>query len=236
MSLIGITGGVGTGKSLAAQALRDLGAVVFSADEAAREAAAPGSQVLRAIEQQFGPRALQPDGTLDRRWLADRVFRDPEARRVLESLTHPAILAILRRQIEEARARLGPEAVIVVEAPLLFEAGMAGWFDAILAITAPEEVQIARLMRRDGLTQDEARLRIAAQMPLEEKAARADFVVPNTGTPEDLKRRIGQIYPLLRRAHERGAARASAPGRAARGAEESKAGGQNSCGGLARML
>ena len=180
MPVIGITGGVATGKSTVAALFRERGAVVFSADEAAREVVQLGSPILRTIAEAFGPQYLLPSGELDRAKMGALVFSDPEARGRLESITHPAILQLLQEQIAEAR-RTQPGALITVEAPLLYEAGMDDWFDKVVVVAAPEETQLARLLARTGMTEEEARRRIASQMPLGEKEARADYVVHNDG-------------------------------------------------------
>jgi len=197
MPTIGITGGVATGKSAVAALFHRKGAVVFSADEAARDVLAPGSPALQQVVETFGPDYLLPDGRLDRARLGARVFSDPAARRALEAITHPRILALLRAQIEATRQQ-DPDALIIVEAPLLYEAGMAGWFDRIVVVAASEPTQIERLRARDGLTEEEARRRIAAQMPLAEKIARADDVIWNEGALADLESPVEAILGRIR--------------------------------------
>ena len=194
MPLIGITGGIGTGKSTAAEIFRELGAVTFSADEAAREVLKPGSEGLTEVIAAFGPQVIGPDGALDRARLAEIVFADSDARDRLEKITHPRILKRLRAQIDRSRQRNPPGAVIAVEAPLLFEAGMEDWFDHIVVVTAPEDTQIARLRARSNLTEDEARARIRAQMPLTEKAGRAHHVIGNDGTLDDLRSQVKEVW------------------------------------------
>jgi dephospho-CoA kinase len=178
MPVIGLTGGIATGKSAVARLLRERGAEVLSADEAARDVVRPGSPVLARIVEAFGPGVLLPDGSLDRAALGRVVFADEDARLRLEAITHPAILALLRQRIDAIMAER-PEAWVVVETPLLYEAGMEDWFDRVVVVTAPEHLQVARLRERDGYSEEEARRRIAAQMPLAEKAARADVVLSN---------------------------------------------------------
>jgi len=173
---------------------RRRGAIVFSADEAAREIVAPGSPALQEIAERFGAQYILPDGGLDRSRLGAYVFAVPEARRDLEAIMHPRILQRLREQIDEARAHCGPETPIMVEAPLLFEAGMAAWFDRIVVVTATEATQVRRLYNRNGLDGDEARRRIAAQMPLAEKETLADIVVRNDGTLDELERVVDRVF------------------------------------------
>lgn len=194
MPLIGITGGIGTGKSTVAEILRGLGAITFSADEAAREVLQPGSAGLTEVIASFGPQVIGPDGALDRARLAEIVFADSDARERLEDITHPRILKLLRDQIDDARQRNPPETLIAVEAPLLFEAGMEDWFHHIVVVTASEDNQIARLRERSNLTQDEARARIRAQMPLAEKASRAHHEIQNDGTLDDLRSQVKELW------------------------------------------
>jgi dephospho-CoA kinase len=194
--VFGLTGSLGAGKSTVAGFFRDLGATVLSADEAARSVTAKGTEVLRRISEAFGPGALTDQGELDRAFVAARVFTDSEARRKLEEMTHPAILELLRVQvqlaIEEAR---GP---VVIEAPLLYEAGMAEWFDAVIVVTAPEEASLRRLRER-GFAEAEAKQRLAAQMPQANKAARANFVLRNDGDLDELRSKTAQLWSKLRR-------------------------------------
>jgi dephospho-CoA kinase len=199
MPVIGITGGLATGKSTVAALFRERGAVVFSADEAAREVVQPGSAVLQAIAETFGPQYLLPSGELDRSAMGALVFSDPEALRRLESITHPAIQQRLREQVDKAK-RSNPEAVIAVEVPLLYEAGMEEWFDKVVVVKASEETQLARLMNRNALSEREARRRIASQMPLAEKVGRADIVVHNDGDAAVTASQVGRIMAALLRA------------------------------------
>ncbi|HSV74309.1 MAG TPA: dephospho-CoA kinase [Chthonomonadales bacterium] len=193
---IGLTGGVATGKSAVADVWASLGARVLSADEAAREVTAPRSPELRGIAALFGEGVLREDGSLNRAVLAERVFGDPVARRELEQITHPRILALLRERMERALAE-DPVAVVVVEAPLLYEAGMAGWFDTVVVVAAGRETQVARLWARDALERTRAEQRVDAQMPLGEKVARADHVVWNDGSREALERAANDLWELL---------------------------------------
>jgi dephospho-CoA kinase len=195
--ILGITGGLATGKSAVTRLLRERGVTVFSADEAAR--ATLTAPVVRAIAAAFGPEMLRPDGSLDRAQLGARVFADPAARGRLNRITHPPILRLLCSQIEAARDDLPPGSLIAVETPLLYETELSGWFDSVLVVSAPESVQIARLQARNGLVEAEARRRIAAQWPLREKEARADYVIVNDGTLADLEQAVDA---LLNRLHE----------------------------------
>jgi len=197
MPLIGLTGGIATGKSAATRLLAQQGATTFSADEAARAVLVRNGPALRRIAQEFGAEMLTPLGDLDRTRLGRTVFADPEARRRLERILHPLIRSLLRAQIEAAQRDLGPDTLIVVEIPLLYEGGLETWFDQVIVVTAPREVQIDRLRTRNGLDAEEASRRIAAQWPLEDKVARADYVVVNDGSPAQLEAAIKNIRPLL---------------------------------------
>jgi dephospho-CoA kinase len=170
---------------------------VFSADEAAREVVAPGSPALEAIADRFGRDFIQPDGTLDRAKLGALVFAEPAARADLERITHPAILQRLRSQIDSARAALPAEAVIAVEVPLLYEAGMEDWFDVVVVVACSPGVQAARLRGRSGLSAEEAGRLIAAQMPLAEKVRRAHIAIWNDGGPDELEREVERVWTGL---------------------------------------
>lgn len=190
MPTIGVTGGIATGKSTVTALMRQLGAVVFSADEVAREVLAPGRPELAQVVERFGGTVLRPDGSLDRKALGDIVFGDPGARADLENLTHPPILDALRRRVAEAIRRHGPKKLVVVEVPLLYEAGMEDWFDEVVVVSASETSQVERIRRRDGLDHHEALARVRAQMPLAEKVRRADVVIVNDGDDDGLRRAV----------------------------------------------
>lgn len=192
--LLGITGGLATGKSTVTRLLREKGAVVFSADEAARAVLTPGGSVLDDLVAAFGPEILLPDGSLDRPRLSRRIFADPQAREQINRILHPPILRLLRAQMEGARDDLPPGSVIAVEVPLLFETHLEGWFELIVVVAASESKQIERLQARNGLNEAEARRRLAAQWPLAEKVARADYVMVNDGSPEELAAAVDTMW------------------------------------------
>lgn len=196
---VGLTGGIASGKSLVAGMLRDLGAAVVDADRIAREVVAPGGPAYDGVVNAFGPEVVRADGTLDRKALAARVFADPESRRRLNALTHPHIR---RRMVEEAdRLSSAPETrVILFDIPLLLETtdGRDLGLDGIIVVYADDEVRVRRLMARDGLSEAEARRRLAVQMPLRDKVARADWVIDNGGTPEETRRQARQVWAALR--------------------------------------
>ena len=195
---IGLTGGIGSGKSMVAQRLRDLGAAVVDADAIAREATAPGAPAYAAIVGAFGQSVLCRDGSLDRKALAARVFADKAARRQLNALTHPHI----RQRMAEEGARLAETpgvGVIVFDIPLLLETtdGSDLGLEGVVVVTAADAVRIARLTARDGLTPRDARQRLDAQMPLAQKVARADWVIDNNGSAEQTGEQVLKLWEAL---------------------------------------
>ncbi len=194
--VIGVTGGLATGKSTVSAMFGDLGATVISADNVAREVLAPNSPMIGQVAEAFGFHLIRTDGTLDREQLARLIFSDSDARYRLDKMMHPPILERLRRQIEEALAG-NPERHVVVEVPLLFELGMENWFDKIVVVTCSERAEIARLFWRDGLNELEARMRISTQLPLAEKVRRADYVVHNEGARSAVASHVGRIWKKL---------------------------------------
>ena len=190
---VGLTGGVASGKSTVSAILAELGAVVIDADLLAREVVAPGTDGLAAVVEEFGPEVLGPDGGLDRPRLGALVFADPERRRALEAIIHPRVRA--RAAEIEATAPLG--SVVVHDIPLLAETGQAASFDAVVVVDVPPEVQVDRMVRIRGLSEEDARARIAAQAAREERLAIATYVVDNTGSLEDLRARVEEIHRLL---------------------------------------
>jgi dephospho-CoA kinase len=194
--LIGLTGGIASGKSTFAAVLRSRGVPVVDADAIARASVAPGSPGLAEIARTFGPDVIAPDGTLDRKRMGALVFADPRARRRLEAVTHPAV----RRAVAEETARLAAQGheLAFYDTPLLFEVGLERTLDAVVVVWAPAEVQRARLAARDGLGPVEAEARLGAQLPIDEKAARADFVVENVGPPSDLGPKADRLLADLR--------------------------------------
>ena len=193
--VVGVTGGIATGKSAVVEQFRQLGAAVISADELAREIVRPGEEALAQLVARFGQDILQADGTLDRKALAEIIFADPAARQDLNQITHPAIARLAAARFASLQ-RQG-EALVIYEAPLLFEAGAESRVDRVLVVTAPAEVQRRRLMARDGLDDQAAQARITAQMPLADKVRRADFVVENAGSIDELATQVRELYGRL---------------------------------------
>lgn len=193
--LFGLTGGIASGKSAVAARLRDRGIPVIDADKLARDAVAPGSDGLEKIVELFGRDVLLPDGTLDRRKVASLVFGDEAKRKALNGIVHPIVSRLTFT--EAAKLRDAGEALACYEAALIVENGVADAFRPLVVVSAPEEVQVARAMARDGATEEEARSRIRAQMPLAEKTAVADYVIENTGSLEDLRRRTDEVLDAV---------------------------------------
>ena len=193
MTRVGLTGGIGSGKSSVSARLRDRGAVVIDYDVLAREVVEPGAPALERLVERFGPEILTPDGGLDRPGLGAVVFGDEAARRDLEAILHPAVRALAA----EREAAAGPDALVVHDVPLLVETSPPGTFDRVVVVDVPEEVQLDRLVRLRGMSEDEARARIASQATREQRLAAADDVVDNTGPLEDLDRAVEVLWAEL---------------------------------------
>lgn len=194
MLLVGLTGGIGSGKSTVTSMLEELGAVVFDADVLSREAVARGTPGFGAVVERFGPNVLAPGGDLDREALASIVFADPAARRDLEAIVHPEV----RRRFAEAVERFeGTNAVVVLSAPLLIETGMHTAFDVLVVVSTTPHTQVERLMRDRGMSEAAIRARIEAQLPLDEKAAVADVLIDNEGSLEELRGHVERVWAEL---------------------------------------
>lgn len=179
MLRVALTGGIATGKSYVARRMRAAGVPVVDADVLAREAVAPGTPGLKAIAERFGDGVLGHDGPLDRARLASIVFSDPGARQALEAIVHPAVRAAIDR-FYESLPRNTPFAV--ADIPLLFETNRGEAFDIIVVAACPPEMQVARVVARDGVSREEALQRLAAQLPIAEKVGRADYVIDTSGS------------------------------------------------------
>jgi dephospho-CoA kinase len=196
MRSVALTGGLATGKSFVRVAFARLGVPTFDADAAARVAVAPGTPGLGAVAARFGPAVLDVSGALDRRTLAALVFDDATARRDLEAIVHPAV----RRARDAWLARLpdSPPGFCVADIPLLYEAKLEDGFDAVIVVVCDPAAQVARAVARGGMTEADARRRIAAQLPIEEKAARADHIIRTNGTKTDTLGQVRALYDTLR--------------------------------------
>ncbi|HEY3881824.1 MAG TPA: dephospho-CoA kinase [Trebonia sp.] len=196
MLRVGLTGGIGSGKSAVSERLAALGAVVLDGDKAARAVVEPGTPGLARIADAFGPGVLAADGSLDRAKLAGIVFTDAEARATLNAITHPLIHQHISAAEEAAIAAGGPGTIVVHDIPLLAEGQRASGFDVVLVVDVPPELQVTRLAGR-GMPEDQARARMAAQATREQRLAIAGIVIDNSGSLADLDRRVGQVWAQL---------------------------------------
>lgn len=205
MKVIGLTGGIGSGKSTFAALLRARGAAVVDADQLSRDAVAPGSAGLAEVVATFGAEVLDASGALDRKRMAARVFADPAARQQLERIVHPRVREAMAAELQRLAAKGVP--LVLYDVPLLYEAGRERDVEAVVVVWAPHESQLARLARRDGLSAAEAEARISAQLPLDEKARRADYVVVNDSTLDALAAKADALLSDLARDLPKGAPR-----------------------------
>ena len=198
--LVGLTGGIGSGKSTVAELLAERGAVVIDADDLARRAVAPGTSGFDRVVETFGRDILDPDGGIDRAALADVVFADPSRLRELEAIVHPEVARLLVESVEPYR---DTDDVIVYAVPLLAERGMAQGFDVVVVVAADVDRRVERLMRDRGMTAEEVRARVAAQLTDEERARVADVLLDNDGERERLIPQVNRLWTDL---NERAAA------------------------------
>jgi dephospho-CoA kinase len=195
MLRVGLTGGIGAGKSEVSRRLAAHGAVVIDADLIAREVVAPGTPGLAEVVAVFGPGVLAPDGSLDRPKLGDIVFSDEQQRARLNEIIHPRVRA--RMQALEAAA--GPAAIVVQDVPLITENQLAAGYDLVVVVDVPPRVQLDRLVRHRGLSRDQARARLAAQASRADRLAIASIVIDNSGSLAELDRLAGELWTELRR-------------------------------------
>jgi dephospho-CoA kinase len=195
---VALTGGIATGKSYVRGRFEALGVPTIDADALARQALAPGTPELAAVVARFGEDVLDPSGALDRKRLANIVFNDPDARRDLEAIVHPGVVAVTNAWFE----RLGDTVPFAIaDIPLLYEVGRNRDFELVIVAACDSETQVRRVMHRDGVTEAEARQRLAAQLPIAEKVARADYVIDTSGTHEETAEQVRRVYDqLLRKA------------------------------------
>lgn len=197
MLRVALTGGIATGKSYVLDQFRRRGVPSVDADALTRGVMAAGTEASRAIAARFGADMLTPDGAVDRQKLAPIVFADAAARRELEAMVHPAVYRAIAAAVRGFE-RLGGYSLVVVDVPLLYETGHAGDFDRVIVTSCSPDTQLQRLVTRDGLTEDEARQRLTAQMSTADKVARADFVIQTDGTFEETDRQVEDTYRKLR--------------------------------------
>ena len=198
MIVAGLTGGIATGKSTVAAMFEQAGARIIDADGIAREAARKGSPAYHQIVAHFGCTILLADGEIDRKRLAGVIFTNPAEQRALERIIHPQVKQETDRRLERIRLET-PGAVVIIDVPLLFEAGMDRGLDAAIVVYVPEKVQVQRLMARDSLTRPEALARIRAQMPIDTKKSLATFVIDNSGDLDNTRGQTLEVYRKLQR-------------------------------------
>jgi dephospho-CoA kinase len=195
--LVGLTGGIASGKSVVAARLAEHGAVVVDADQIAREVVEPGTPALERIRQEFGDGVITADGSLDRAALGAIVFADEGARGILNSITHPAVLELSQRRFREA-AEADPDAIVVYDVPLLSEVRGKAEFDVVIVVSAPEEVRIDRMVSLRGMSREDSERRIRSQVPEEERRALADILIESGGSLEQTLARADEVWDELR--------------------------------------
>jgi len=194
----GLTGGIACGKSTVARFFRDLGAYIFDADRVGHEVIEPGQPAYQEVIEHFGKDILDSGGRIDRKKLGSTVFADPQQLRLLNAIVHPRIIACVQQLAAEQEKR-NPHAVVILDAPLIFESGISGTMRKVMVAWCRPEQQLERLMANTGASREEAERRIEAQMPIEEKRRRADFVIDCSGTLEQTRAQVQVIYPELQR-------------------------------------
>ncbi|HEY0950848.1 dephospho-CoA kinase [Nocardioides sp.] len=192
---VGLTGGIASGKSTVAAILRELGATVIDADLLAREVVARGTPGLAQVVEAFGTDILTDDGEMDRAAVGRIVFEDEAKRKVLEAIVHPLVF----ERYAELEAAAPADGVVVHDIPLLAESGRAAEFDAVIVVDTPHETQVERMLRDRGMPRADAEARIAAQATREQRRAIATYVIENTGTREDLRQRVAEVFEQLRK-------------------------------------
>jgi dephospho-CoA kinase len=190
---VGLTGGIASGKSTVARMLADLGATVIDADQLAREVVAKGTPGLERVVAAFGPEILTEDGEMDRPAVGRLVFGDEARRRTLEGIVHPLVF----ERYAELEAAAPADGIVVHDIPLLAESGRAETFDAVIVVETPTEVQVERMLRDRGWTREDAESRIAAQATPDQRRAIATYLIVNTGTHEDLRQRVTEVFEQL---------------------------------------
>ena len=207
MLLVGLTGGIASGKSTVSAMLAEQGAEVIDADHIARQVVMPGTPAWCKIREHFGPGVLHPDGQIDRQALADIVFADKTRLALLNEITHPAIFARIADRLEEHHDQ---DVVVVLDAALLIEAGLSEGVDVVIVVHSPQEIQLERLAAQ-GMGERDASDRIAAQLAPEKRLARADIVIDNSGSLEKLGRRVDEVWQELQRLLAAGVRRRRGP-------------------------
>ena len=196
MLIVGLTGGIASGKSLVSRIFRDLGAALIDADRIVHELLAPGQEAGKEVAEHFGRDILLPDGSIDRRKLGEIVFNDQEQRAWLNACLHPRVFQVYTAQVKRL-GRAAPDAIVVFDAALLIETGFHRKMDRTVVVYADRDQQVRRLGERDRLTPQQADVRIDSQMPLAEKLALADYVIDNRGAREETEQSAREVFAKL---------------------------------------
>jgi dephospho-CoA kinase len=197
MLIVGLTGGIASGKSLVTRVIRDLGAHIIDADKIVHDLLAPGQDAFREVVGHFGKEIQLPDGSIDRRKLGDIIFIHPEERAWLNQCIHPRVFEAYNHQVRHLSERQ-PDAIVIMDAALLIETGYHKHMDRLIVVYADQKAQMKRLMERDRFTLEQAMARISSQMPLDEKRKYADFVIENTGTREATEQQAREVFAKLK--------------------------------------
>ena len=197
MQVIGLTGGIATGKSTVSAILENAGAVIIDADRIAREAVKKGQPAYREIVEHFGETVLLPDGEINRSVLGDIIFNTPGKKQLLNKIVHPYVRKETHRQLQQIGST-EPNAIVILDIPLLIEAEMDKDLSEVIVVYVPEHIQIERLMQRDGISEADALARVRSQMPIEEKKEKATIVVDNSGSKENTRRQTLKIFQRLK--------------------------------------
>lgn len=198
MFVVGLTGGIASGKTTVAQVLKEEGATIIDADQIARELVQPHRPAWDEVVRSFGKKILLEDGSIDRKKLAERVFADPDQRKRLNQILHPLITEEIERRIKEIGQK-DPEAIAVIDAPLLIEVGYHRKMERLIVVISTQTEQVERLKERDGINSEEALRILSSQMPLEEKAKFADFVIRNEGSIAETRKRAKEVFQALKK-------------------------------------
>jgi dephospho-CoA kinase len=199
--ILGVTGGIASGKTTVARMLEELGARVIDFDRLARQIVEPGKPALKEIAAFFGDGVLGSDGRLDRRGLGSLVFQDEKKRKELERITHPRIVAVFHEQVR-AMAEKGPALIIQAVIPLLFEANLGHLVHKVLLVYIPREMQVERFMSRDGVSREAAENVLQAQWPIDEKIPLSDFVIRNDRSPEETRKQVEALWEEVTKRHK----------------------------------
>lgn len=197
MQVIGLTGGIATGKSTVSAILENAGAVIIDADRIARMVVKKNMPAYRQILAKFGKSVLLPDGEIDRTALGKVIFNDPQKKQLLNTIVHPYVRKETDRQLKQLEKN-NPDALVILDIPLLFEAGMGSDLSEVIVVYAPEPIQVKRLMKRDHISHADAMARVRSQMPIEEKKKLATMVIDNSGTREHTRKQTLEIFQRLK--------------------------------------